>query len=129
MSIKLGSVPDFEELGTRDAFHVPVIVARSDRPVEPGVWVRFLNKEATEVEPCAKNESHGMVDPFREDPYISHGPFLVLLNPGLVQSVRHTFDVGFIQPTELDNQLVQQRKEDPMCAECWVIEDGELVRY
>ena len=127
MSNKLGN-HDFDAIvGTRDAFHVPIVVTVCSAAIHGGDWVRFVSEEGKEVERCERSQSHGIADPFIHR--IAPGlPFYVLLSPGMVKSVRHTFDLDF-KRSALERQLEEQQEADPDCAECWAIDGDQLIRY
>lgn len=113
------------ELGFKDAVHVPVVVVQSDDYVEPGARVRFIDAKSVRV--CSESEdAHAIADPFLKNPV--DWKFCVLLVPGMIENVRHDFELNF-ELNELEKELLEHKKEDPMCAKCWAIEDGKIVRY
>lgn len=78
-------------IGSRDAIHVPCIVARSYGGfLRPGIKVRFTNTDYNEVEECDDDTYHGVIDPFLDGS--EREGFLVLLKPSLVTGLSHNFD-------------------------------------
>ena len=136
------------DISTRDAVHVPVVVGRLFHPkptkddsgkmifaplpnVEPGQWVKFIDSDFTDFTPCSKEEAHGMINPFIDYvPY--YGAVVIILKPGITSPVRHNFDIdpakADARKQYLEFELAQARKEDPGCADCWVIENDEVIR-
>ena len=131
-------------LGTRDAVHVPFVVAEDGRTneeklrvdeggrsIKPGDYVRFLDSEFRKFTPCDQAEAQGIVNPFLERADIWH-PVIVFLLPGLTGPVRHHFDIDVTAPGRerlyLESELEQAKREDPACADCYFIENGRLQR-
>ena len=95
-------------LGTRDAVHVPYIVACAICPVEPGDWVKFTTRSGTGVTKCSKEEADGIIDPFINGP-ITSDFFMVLIKPGKSGPVKHNFTMPF------DNSYIE-RDDDDVCS-------------
>ena len=134
---ELGTDANFH-VGTRDAVHVPIVFAEIDNKlsidirmnIQPGQWVRFVDEKFTKIEPCEKENGHGIIDPFIED--ISLWNVRVLLRPGITSPVRHEFEID-PRKLEIENALLaaeleENKRNDPNCAECWVIQNRRLVR-
>jgi hypothetical protein len=83
------------QLGERDAFHVPCILARSLYTVQGGQSVLFTDEQLRQADPSMANldNRHGIVDPFIK--IANPGEmFWVLLNPNLVTKLNHQFEVN-----------------------------------
>jgi hypothetical protein len=82
------------ELGKRDAFHVPAILAKVlGSGLEGGVPVIFIDDDLTTVEASYGNIApHGVIDPFlgKVNPYTYCWVFLV---PDSIKNLQHKFDV------------------------------------
>ena len=90
--MKLGECSTTKDHASRDAFHVPCILARSRSPIWPGQSVRFTDAECEFVEPCPRNARHGVADTILECELIpAMTYFWVMLNPNLVQGLTHNF--------------------------------------
>ncbi len=134
--------------GYRDSIHVPFVVAEmhheaykdATKQVVPGQHVKFINVtddfELTEgrhyiVIPCAKEEAHGLANPFIDD-ISMYDRFMVMLFPGIAGETSHTFDIRLkgriVERTILESQLAQQKTDDPACAGCWHIRNNRLER-
>jgi len=135
-------VEDQEQKGLRDAFHAPAILCSIDLYTnsrgyanpEDISFVRFTNDDFSEVEPCEREQAHGVVDPFVKLDWTAENKLVwVLLNPGIVTNLVHSFEMSIPEMSDeeksLREELKQCREEDPNCAECWQIEDGKVVRY
>jgi|HubBroStandDraft_1064217.scaffolds.fasta_scaffold232710_1 hypothetical protein len=137
--MKIGEVTeDINLVGTRDAFHVPAILAWSEDDVTPGASVRFVDAQLTKVERCHPNDKEGIVDPFTSRYGLYSGTvFWVLLVPGCADNLRHVFNVKRIEPKhkprpkddyEYAEQLAKENDE-PQCAGCYTIHpDGTWTR-
>lgn len=119
--------------GVRDAIHVPFVVVqqRGCNVLQPGDWVKFVNDDLTTVEPCSKKEAHGIVNPFI-DKILAFNNIVILLVPGITTPVRHHFDIdtnmASFENSVLERELEQAKKEDPNCAECYVIVNKNVER-
>lgn len=136
MSYDLANEESTYKVGDKDAFHVPCVRVTSMEHFEPGQRVIFIGP--SEVMSAAKNlDFDGVVDPFIKDRVYAGDPFWVLLTDGITSDVRHEFSTPFddiddnveSKKIALFKELEVQRAADPMCAECWTIEDGEIIRY
>lgn len=136
------------DVGTRDAVHVPIVVGQLFHPkpvrdengkmiftplteVKPGDWVKFVDDKFTEFVPCDKSEAHGMVNPFID--YVPfYGAIVVILKPGITSPVRHNFDIdpniAEQRKHYLETMLKLKKANDPGCAECWIIQNDEVIR-
>lgn len=144
--MKLGELGTNEHLGRRDAFHAPAILAQAAPNcwIEPGQRVWFVDENMTLVDDMGEGPAHGVIDPFlsreqvREanpfsDTEYKQRPFWVLLLPGTTSNLTHHFDIslpklGDEDKDRLEAELAQHQKEDPGCAECYHIRDGEIIR-
>ncbi len=135
MSYDLGNEESTYKVGDKDAFHVPCVRVTCMDDLEAGQRVIFIGPH--EVMPAAKGEHQGVVDPFIQGYAWGGDPFWVLLKDGLTSNVRHEFDTPFddidtngeSKKQALFRELELEREADPMCAECWTIEDGKVIRY
>ena len=100
-----------EELGRRDAFHVPAILVTSATTVLPGSWVRFTSTK--EVRPSVREKSHGMADPFVGGRIAVGVGFWVLLNPSIVMDLTHSFVVDGLDEGQYEAEA------DDSCAGCY----------
>lgn len=87
--MKLGEHPE-ENVGHRDAAHVPFVVTTSTDNLSPGDSVRFENGDCVFCEASSRDERHGIVDPFV--PYVAN-KFVVLIDPKYVKAVTHKFEI------------------------------------
>ena len=78
-----------QELGLRDAFHIPAIQVKSKFFLNPGEPVSFIDKES--VIPCDLQNRQGVVDIFLHNPVKPGKQFWVFLVPGIVTGITHTF--------------------------------------
>lgn len=85
---KLGSTSDM--LGQKDAFHAPCIMVQSLDRLEPGQYIKFLEK-LNQVTICNRSHANGIVDPFLQFIVESNTKFWMLLNPGTVSNLTHNF--------------------------------------
>ncbi len=85
------------DLGRRDAFHVPCILATSPQYLESGQLVRFHNSKV--VLECVRSISHGIVDPFVAIGIMPGTPFWVMIHPGLTKDLTHHFVVEGLDDT------------------------------
>ncbi len=127
-------------MGTRDALHVPYVVARWDTPndikerlagLKPGSYVKFINTEYTKFVVCEKADAQGVVNPFIDE-ISCYDNVVVLLIPGITTPVRHNFDIKpeLLQAEKeiLELELRGAKNQDPGCAECYEIRNNEVVR-
>ena len=78
------------DLGKRDAFHCPAVLAKGDG-LYPCANVRFTDDSYTVAELSPAATRHGIVDPFCSHP-LPPGEFVwVLLNPGTASGLIHHF--------------------------------------
>jgi hypothetical protein len=121
--------------GTRDALHVPFVVAGADYKyrgrINSGDFVKFVDEKFTLFTPCEREEAHGVINPFLKE-VSCYQTVVVLLLPGITTSVRHTFE---ITPEKkewekdiLQTELEAAKREDPECADCWVILNNRVTR-
>lgn len=106
--------PEGDQLGKRDAFHLPCILVTASKngKIEPGDSVRFIDSDLDTVERCDASERHGIADPF-----VRHcrNYFWVLLNPGTAQNLTHHFKVvlsGVTDTSEPENEDEFEDDED-----------------
>ena len=127
-------------IGTRDAIHVPFVVARLAESVsmedrlaglKPGSFVRFTDAEYTKFVICDKQLAHGILNPF-VDEISYYEPVVVLLMPGITTPVRHRFDINpSLKESErqwLSARLEEAKEEDPDCAGCYEIRNNKIIR-
>jgi hypothetical protein len=128
-------------VGTRDAIHVPYVVATCTATIEqqqehkfkipPGSYVRFTDENCTKFILCARDEAQGIVNPFLTEILFWH-PVVVLVMPGITTPVRHIFNINpAMQRWEqqvLEKELAEVKAQDPDCAECWHIRNNEIIR-
>jgi hypothetical protein len=111
-SVNLGEIPN--EKGIRDALHIAVISLPAGEFLEPGDWVRIYNGM---VVGCDKDESIGVVDPFRR--YVSKNELVwVCLNPNTVTSVHHYWE----HPEFSEDKLVPKPAPTKEESEAWLRE-------
>jgi hypothetical protein len=134
---ELGTDSDLP-VGTRDAVHVPFVVAIVDHKlnvgirlsIQPGQWVRFTDEKFTKVEPCEKEDAHGIIDPFIDE--MSLYNVRVLLRPGITSPVRHEFEIDpsrlQLERAMLAAEVEERKRNDPGCAECWRIQNRRVIR-
>jgi len=93
--MKLGEDAINYASGTKDAVHVPVVVAYvNGSPLKPGDSVRFTDNGFCEVIASNVEDRHGIVDPFApESEYGDNDLVFVLVKPGLTQNLRHEYDI------------------------------------
>lgn len=128
-------------LGTRDAVHVPFVVGRASwgksslqermDGMKPGAFVRFVDEKFVEFVLCAKEEAHGIINPFLDE-VSYYDSVVVMLIPGITTPVVHHFEINPKQK-ELEQQILQSELElakesDPPCAGCYVIRNNEVIR-
>jgi hypothetical protein len=131
MTNDFGNTDIQSEPGTKDAFHVPCVVAKATESLYPGCRVRFADNTLQHVYRTT-DEPHGIINPFLIDDVVKGEKVYVLLMPGMVDHVQHVFDVDIrLSQSEisLHQKLEEIRKNDPNCAGCWQIEDGKIIRY
>lgn len=128
-------------VGTRDAVHVPFVVAAAaveattidDRinGLKPGSYVKFLDDGYTKFVVCEKAEAQGVLNPF-VDEISYYEPVVVMMMPGITSPVRHHFDIDprlkDMERHWLEAELAQAKQEDPDCAGCWVIKNNRVIR-
>ncbi len=89
--LKIGQV-NLSPAGTRDACHVPVVQVTSAAILIPGDRLVFVSqvcvRRALIAEPF-----HAIVDPFVEGAIVSGATFGAWLNPNMVDSFGHTFEI------------------------------------
>jgi hypothetical protein len=144
------------QIGTRDAIHVPIVIAKfyhhpypgsADKNSEawknyvstinlepkPGDWVKFTDGKYDTITLCSKEEAHGMIDPFMDIIISSYDPVAVLLFPGTTSPVCHSFQINpekrFTERNLLKEELEAQQAADPACAECWDVANGRVFRW
>jgi len=122
----LGKTP--KTTGEMDAIHIPIVSTTCDDWVSNGEYVRFVDESLTKVESVESSFAHAIVDPLNHELMGKDTPFYVMILPGKSTPVRHHFDV-IIEESPQENELRQAREKDPDCAKCWVIEDGQIIRY
>jgi len=88
-------------LGVRDAFHVPCIAAVSSGYVRAGNSVKFIDG-GSGIVTCNTSERHGIVDPFASTIVSPGQVFWVFVDPNLVKSLRHHFEVEGLPVVEKD---------------------------
>ena len=114
---RIGQTTDnIQHRGLRDAFHVPVVLVSSERPITPGERVRFTDEEFNEVVPCdSREDSHAVADPYL-DPDVQAIPsgtlFWVMLNPGMVTDLIHSYSIRQIV---FENDVVNNNNNDDGC--------------
>src|SRR5690348_13829805 len=117
-------------VGTRDACHVPYVVAQAEHvPVEqrlmsklePRSYVKFVDKDYTRFVLCDKEEAHGVLNPMIDE-ICYYDPVVVLMLPGITTPVQHGFEIRpemrDMERKLLDNELEECKKEDGECASC-----------
>jgi len=123
-------------LGTRDAVHVPVIAGRfnyktSFPELEPGSFVKFVDKDFTLFELCEKKDAHGFINPYLDEIYYFDNVLIFIL-PNITTPVRHYFEINLQQKTNerevLEAELEEMKRNDESCAECYEIRNNEIIR-
>lgn len=126
--------------GTKDAVHVPFIVASLDRDIvlnshshpelKGGDWVKFTDDTCKYVVPSNKEEGHGIINPFVDE--VCWWGIVVLLRPGITTPVQHHFVINpallVWEKEMLESELRETKENDPGCSDCWVIQDGKITR-
>lgn len=141
-------------LGTRDACHIPFVVGRlKDPPIPkdeearkdyykqweenrkkyvPGAWVKFTDDKFTYFELCEKVEAHGFINPLLET-VSTYDNVIIWLMPDITEPVRHTFEIcpnkRQTEKSLLEEELAEAQANDPECASCWDIVNGEVIRW
>lgn len=129
--------------GTRDAVHVPIVIARfkeskdvkeqlkSMDELKPGQWVKFVDDKYIDFVLSDQENGHGIVDPFLDDVGV-WDDIRILLRPGITTPVRHQYEINpamlKARKKLLDMELEEKKQEDPECADCWQIKNGDIVR-
>lgn len=114
----LGKTEFKKFVGVRDAFHVPAILVWSGDELNGGDSVRFVDKNLTQIEKSDKEHRHGIVSPFIKDHiYSADHLFWVFLDPELVESLTHNFDVkvddiGDYYPPKADSDYSEEDGPD-----------------
>lgn len=82
-----------EHLGRRDAFHVPVVLARSAEYLVGGEFVKFTNSAFTHVVSVDEAEfAQGVVSPWIHSAWPGQ-LFWVMLKPDTTSNLTHHFDI------------------------------------
>jgi hypothetical protein len=125
-------------LGTRDAVHLPIVVATykyggpSNRhELKPGEYVKFVDKDYIYFVPCEKEEAQGILNPFLDE-ITYFDPVVVFILPGITTAVRHAFEINPEMKTwekqYLEKNLERAKQEDPACAGCYIIRNNDIIR-
>lgn len=100
-----------EPNGAKDAVHVGIIRAVSEKPVLPGQVVTLeydaggvLVASSLDGKPVSASAVRGVVDPFLETAFVIPGDlFWVALWPGSTGNIRHVFDIDNLpEPEAID---------------------------
>jgi hypothetical protein len=93
---KLGEQPTLD--CNRDAVHVAIFPAMASEPLNPGDKVSLIGGYYAE----SSEKPDGVVDPFLSGPIGKGDRFWLLLNPGAVTDLRHSWTHPSIPDEELD---------------------------
>lgn len=121
MKSKIGQKAEYcDNLGDKDAVHVPVVLTECKIDLEGGTKVCFKDNSFKEVYPVSSNAVlyHGVVDPF-VSVVRAYSAFLVMLVPSAVEKFNHTFDVNL---PSLPSSYIPQSStedEDDSCRGCY----------
>ncbi len=95
MNSKLGKInaADFEE---RDAIHVPIAAVEAGELLRPGQWVKFSEERYRDltVYAATAETAIGVVDPFLPRPAKKEEVFFILVKPGVVDNLHHSWDAN-----------------------------------
>jgi hypothetical protein len=94
-------------LGRRDAFHVPGVLVSALGVIQPGDSVRFVDQEFKIVTKCTREFRQAVVSPFVPEHLQSGTLFWVFLEPDLVASLVHHFDIKQAEPEVKEAHMVQ----------------------
>jgi hypothetical protein len=114
-SSQLGHIQEEDNIGHRDAAHVAIVTVACRHNVKLGSYLKFVNKECTEVEPCNDSSYHGIADPFLSlgqlDKYMipANKPFLMLVKPGLAKNLVHHYTLDIV---------IEEDPDDIQCRDC-----------
>lgn len=97
---RLGQIST-EELGRRDAIHVPAVLVCSMATVNAGANVRFVDHQT--VMPTA-TKAQAVADPWLNRVVNPGEQFWVLVNPDLVDQVTHQFEIKGVPVKEEDEE-------------------------
>ena len=108
--LKLGSLVSRNQLGVRDAIHVPVMVVSPRHLLAPGASVVVVDNYLVE-ETHVLSERHGIIDPYLADTVDPTDACLLIIDPEAVSEVRHDFKVrGFdYEQDGVIKKLIQER--------------------
>ncbi len=99
MSLKVGQVTEnTENIGARDAFHVPGVFVISKKRITPGDNLRFISGK--EVEPCERKRRHAIADPFIPSTIFPGSGFYAMVVPEVVGAVSHHFAIAGVPGDE-----------------------------
>ncbi len=108
-----------EDLGRRDAFHVPCILAICNEYLPPGVNVDFVDSKRV-IPHSIHNlgSGHGISDPFIKGGIVAGTPFWVMIHPSLTDNLTHSFTVEGLdtdETSESDNPMFCDDDEEDEC--------------
>jgi len=124
-------------VGTRDACHVPFVVARKaygnpkDWELKPGEFVKFTNDKYTEFVTCTKEEAQGILNPFLDE-ISTFENVIVFMMPGITGPVQHEFEINpqvrLDEKEMLEVELEERKEQNPECADCYMIRNNRVIR-
>jgi hypothetical protein len=93
------TVSEVEELPSREATHMPVILAqnRTGTLLVAGEYVKIKMLDSGYVIDSITQGGDYMVYPFLKNPIGTMGFGYVMLNPNLIKNIHHNFDIKFLK--------------------------------
>jgi hypothetical protein len=85
----------------KDAVHVPIFCLKATNNLNPGTKIK-LYCGIFEVVPPESDDYHAVVDPFLSRVIKSGEYFWVMIRPGVVNHVEHTFDLRGLEPSKTE---------------------------
>lgn len=120
-------------VGSKDALHVPIVVAEAKQTLRVGERVVFKDNDLKEVWPVVGEDYHGIVNPFMGNDAYAGEKVYILVKPGLVEQVFHVFDLDVKASLKMKRayeELERLQEEDPGCAGCYDIDEkGNVFRW
>jgi hypothetical protein len=101
---------DIEDIGRKDAFHVPGTLVISNYSIKPGEKVSYVNRRCTLVAPSniSGQAIHAIADPFLMESIPPRAAFWAFPLPELVSNFVHDFSLRSIQSLISKTQEITQ---------------------
>ena len=107
-----------EEVGKKDAIHVPVVAVVAGETLTPGEQVTINRVKGVPTAYSALGDrTVGIVDPFLKHSVTIYDIFWLFLQPGSVQDLRHEWDT--VEFPEVEARKFEEPFDGDSCGGCY----------